>query len=164
MMFGAFTSAYLVRMEEGNWLAYELPNILILNTVLLVLSSVCMQWAYYASKKDNLPTLKITLILTFLFGLGFLVGQWEAWAQLVQNNVFFGGVTSNPSGSFMYVLTGVHGFHLITGLIFLIVVIIGAFRFKVHSKSMLRLELCTIYWHFLGGLWIYLYLFLKLTH
>jgi len=164
MMFAAFTSAYLVRMEEGNWLEFNLPNILILNTVMLVLSSICMQWAYFSSKKDNLQALKISLVLTFLLGLGFLIGQWQAWAELVQNNVYFGGLASNPSGSFMYVLTGVHGFHLITGLIFLTIVIIGAFRYKIHSKSMLRLELCTIYWHFLGGLWIYLYLFLKLTH
>jgi cytochrome c oxidase subunit III len=164
MMFGAFTSAYLVRMEEGNWMAFDLPNILIVNTVLLVLSSVSMQWAYLSAKKDNLQSLKLSLILTFLLGLGFVIGQWEAWSQLVSNKVFFGGITSNPSGSFMYVLTGVHGFHLITGLLFLAVVIVSAFRYKVHSKNMLRLELCTIYWHFLGGLWIYLYLFLKLTH
>lgn len=163
-MFGAFTSAYLVRMEEGNWLAFELPTILWVNTGLLLLSSATMQWAYFASKKDNLQALKIALVLTFLLGSGFLIGQWQAWSELVAHNVYFGGVTSNPSGSFMYVLTGVHGFHLVTGLIFLLIVIISAFRFKIHSKSMLRLELCTIYWHFLGGLWIYLYLFLKLTH
>ncbi|MDX5348577.1 MAG: cytochrome c oxidase subunit 3 [Hymenobacteraceae bacterium] len=164
MMFAAFTSAYIVRREEGNWLEYDLPNILLVNTIILLLSSVFMQWSYFAAKKDNLKTLKVTLLLTIAFGLAFLIGQWEAWSELVQNNVFFGGESSNPSGSFMYVLTGVHGFHLITGLIFLLIVLISSFKYKVHSKNMLRLELCTIYWHFLGGLWIYLYIFLKLNH
>lgn len=164
IMFAAFTSAYIVRREEGNWLAFDLPSVLLINTIILVLSSVFMQWAYSSAKKDNLGTLKIALILTALAGTAFLVGQWEGWAELVRNNVYFGGSSSNPSGSFLYVLTGVHAFHLITGLIFVIIVVISAFRYKVHSKNLLRIELCTTYWHFLGALWIYLYVFLLLNH
>ena len=163
MMFAAWTSAYIVRKEEGNWLEFDLPSVFLINTVILVLSSFTMQWANYSAKKDNLNSLKIALALTFLLGMSFLIGQWDAWAELTGNKVFFGGATSNPSGSFLYVLTGVHGFHLITGLIFVLIVLISAFRFKVHSRNMLRIDLCTVYWHFLGGLWIYLYLFLKLN-
>ena len=163
MMFAAWTSAYIVRKEEGNWLEFSLPAIFLINTVILIVSSFTMQWANYAAKKDNLTALKIALTLTLLLGTGFLIGQWEAWSELTVNNVFFGGSTSNPSGSFLYVLTGVHGFHLITGLLFVLIVLISAFRFKVHSRNMLRIDLCTVYWHFLGGLWIYLYLFLKLN-
>jgi cytochrome c oxidase subunit 3 len=164
MMFAAFTSAYIVRKEEGNWLEFDLPENLIINTGLLVLSSVFMQLAYLAAKKDNLNQLKIYLASTLALGIAFLVGQWEAWGNLVSRKVFFGGTDANPSGSFMYVLTGVHGFHLITGLIFVLIVLYSSFRFKVHSKNLLRIELCTIYWHFLGGLWLYLYLFLTLNH
>ncbi|WP_192821479.1 cytochrome c oxidase subunit 3 [Rufibacter sp. LB8] len=164
MMFAAFTSAYIVRREEGNWLEFDLPNILIINTVILVLSSVFMQWSYVAAKRDNLKTLKLALALTIVAGTAFLIGQWEAWGELVHNNVYFGGSTANPSGSFMYVLTGVHAFHLVTGLIFLIIVVISAFRYRVHSKNLIRIELCTIYWHFLGALWVYLFFFLTLNH
>ncbi|WP_242927067.1 cytochrome c oxidase subunit 3 [Pontibacter vulgaris] len=164
MMFAAFTSAYIVRREEGNWLEFDLPNMLLINTAVIVLSSITMQLAYNAAKTDSLSRLKVMLVATAVLGVVFLLGQWNAWGELVANNVYFGGVSSNPSGSFLYVLTGVHGFHLITGLIFLVLVLRSSFKFKVHSKNTLRIQLCTIYWHFLGGLWIYLYIFLKLNH
>ncbi|MGV3540313.1 MAG: cytochrome c oxidase subunit 3 [Rufibacter sp.] len=164
MMFAAYTSAYIVRREEGNWLEFDLPSILLINTLVITLSSVFMQWAYVSARRDNLKSLKVMLLLTIVAGTAFLVGQWEAWAELVRNNVFFGGSTANPSGSFLYVLTGVHAFHLITGLIFLIIVVISALKYRVYSKSLTRIELCTIYWHFLGALWIYLYVFLTLNH
>ena len=86
------------------------------------------------------------------------------WVELVRNKIFFGGVDSNPAGSFLYVLTGVHAFHLITGLIFLLIVLRKSFRYQVHSRQMLSIGNVTIYWHFLGGLWLYLYLFLLLNH
>ncbi|MFB9864190.1 cytochrome oxidase subunit III [Rufibacter immobilis] len=164
MMFAAFTSAYIVRREEGNWLEFDLPSILIINTLVLVLSSIFMQWAYVSAKKDNLKNLKLALALTIVAGVAFLIGQWQGWVELVKNNVFFGGSTANPSGSFLYVLTGVHAFHLVTGLVFLIIVVISALKYKVHSRNLNRIELCTIYWHFLGALWIYLYVFLVLNH
>jgi cytochrome c oxidase subunit 3 len=164
MMFAAFTSAYIVRREEGNWLEFDLPSVLLVNTIVLVLSSIFMQWAYVSAKRDNLKNLKIALSLTIVAGAAFLAGQWQGWGELVQNNVFFGGITANPSGSFLYVLTGVHAFHLITGLIFLIIVVISALKYRVHSRNMDRIRLCTIYWHFLGALWIYLYVFLVLNH
>lgn len=164
MMFAAFTSAYLVRRAEGNWLEFDLPNILLINTAIIALSSVTMQLAHNAAAADNISRLRLMLYITFTLGIAFLIGQWNGWAELVANNVFFGGETSNPSGSFMYVLTGVHAFHIITGLLYLAFVIAAALRYKVHSKSMLRIQLCTIYWHFLGGLWLYLYIFLRLNH
>jgi cytochrome c oxidase subunit III len=164
MMFAAFTSAYIVRKEEGNWLEFDLPQNLVLNTLFIVLSTVCMQWAFNAARKDNLRQLKLGLLLTVVLGLAFLVGQWESWVDLVGRKIFFGGTDANPSGSFLYVLMGVHGFHLITGLIFVLIVLFSSFKFKVHSRNLLRIELCTTYWHFLTGLWLYLYLFLTLNH
>ena len=160
MMFGAFTSAYIVRQSEGNWQQFDYPQGLLYNTIFIVLSSVTMQWAYITAKKDNVKALKAALFITFALGIAFLLGQWGVWTELVQNKIFFGGATANPSGSFMYVLTGVHGFHLITGLVFLIIVLLLAFKYKVHSKSLLRIEMCTTYWHFLTALWLYLYVFL----
>ncbi|WP_439879938.1 cytochrome c oxidase subunit 3 [Pontibacter sp. MBLB2868] len=164
MMFAAFTSAYIVRREEGNWLEFDLPTIMLVNTIVILLSSVTMQWAYTSAKKDNLKSLKLALVLTAILGIAFLVGQWNGWAALVSENIYFGGAQANPAGSFLYVLTGVHGFHLITGLIFLAITLVSSLRYKVHSKNMLRIQLCTIYWHFLGGLWLYLYIFLRINH
>ena len=164
MMFGAFTSAYIVRREEGNWLEFDLPSMFVINTVIILLSSVTMQSAYFAAKKNNLNMVKILTLLTMVLGIAFLYGQVNAWGELVQNNVYFGGADSNPAGSFLYVLTGVHGFHLVTGLVFLLMVLIASLKYNVHSKNMLRIQLCTTYWHFLGGLWLYLYFFLQVNH
>lgn len=161
MMFAAFTSAYIVRQAEGNWQEFDFPQGMLVNTIVIVLSSISMQWAYFAAKKDNLKAVKIALFITFAIGIVFLTGQWQVWQELVANNIYFGGATANPSGSFLYVLTGVHGFHLITGLIFIIFVLISSFKYKVHSKNLIKLEMCTTYWHFLTALWVYLYLFLN---
>lgn len=161
MIFAAFTSAYIVRKGEGNWLDFDLPAIFYYTSAIIVLSSITMQWAYYSAKKDNLDMLKIALVLTSILGVSFLVGQFLAWGKLVDMQVYWVG---NPSGSFLYVLTGVHGLHLISGVIFLIIVLVLTFKYKVHSKSLVRIEMCATYWHFLGALWLYLFFFLSFNH
>ncbi|AMQ57809.1 cytochrome c oxidase subunit 3 [Algoriphagus sanaruensis] len=161
MLFAAWTSAYIVRQAEGNWLDYDLPEIFWLTSGIVVLSSITLQWAYFSAKKDNFVQLRLGMVLTVILGISFLIGQWYSWIALVDRDVFFVG---NPAGSFLYVLTGMHGLHLISGLIFLIIVLISSFQFKVHSKAMVPMEMLTTYWHFLGGLWLYLFLFLQLNH
>ncbi|MFN3403570.1 MAG: heme-copper oxidase subunit III [Cytophagaceae bacterium] len=162
MVFAALTSAYIVRRADGNWLEFSLPDTFWINTAIIVLSSITMQWAYFAAKKDNLDQLKLALLITSLAGVAFLLGQLMAWGNLVEIRVFFAGAESNPAGSFLYVLTGLHGLHLVSALIFLVVVLINSLKLKIHSKNMLQIELCTTYWHFLGALWIYLFGFLLL--
>lgn len=160
MLFAAWTSAYIVRQAEGNWLDYDLPEIFWVTSGIVLLSSITLQWAYFAAKKDNFIQLRLGMILTVILGVAFLVGQWYSWVALVDRDVFFVG---NPAGSFLYVLTGMHGLHLVSGLIFLIIVLISSFQYKVHSKAMVPMEMLTTYWHFLGGLWLYLFLFLQLN-
>lgn len=161
MLFAAFTSAYVVKQSSGVWLYFDLPEAFIYTTFMVVLSSVFMHLAYMKAKQNNVVATKGFLMATVVTGIAFLIGQWIGWQELVSDGVFFVG---NPAGSFIYVLTGVHGFHLVSALIFLIVVAVAAFNYKVHSKSMLQIEMCATYWHFLGGLWLYLYLFLTLNH
>ncbi|MCM0059418.1 MAG: cytochrome c oxidase subunit 3 [Algoriphagus sp.] len=161
MIFAALTSAYIVRQAEGNWLEYELPEIFWLTSGIVILSSIVLQFAYFAAKKDNFLGLRIGMVVTVLLGIGFLVGQWYSWVALVDREVFFVG---NPSGSFLYVFTGLHAVHLISGVIFLIIVLISTFRDKVHSQALTTFEMACTYWHFLGGLWLYLFLFLLLNH
>jgi cytochrome c oxidase subunit III len=157
MMFAALTSAYIVRQAEGDWHDFQMPSIFAINTVIVILSSVFMHWAYISARKNNLDYVKLGIVLTTIFGIAFLVAQFYAWGKLVELGVYFVG---NPSGSFMYVLTGFHGFHIISGLFFLLIVLYSTFKFKVHSKNLAQIEMCMTYWHFLGGLWVYLYLFL----
>ncbi|KUG06827.1 cytochrome c oxidase subunit 3 [Solirubrum puertoriconensis] len=164
MMFAAFTSAYIVRRGEGGWLEFDLPSGLLFNSAVIVLSSAAMQLAWFSARRDELRRVQWAMLATFALGVLFLIGQWQVWEELVQSKIFFGGADSNPAGSFVYVLTGVHGFHLITGLVFLLVVLLKSLRFQVHSRQMMAMTNGAIYWHFLGGLWLYLYLFLLLNH
>jgi len=160
MIFAAFTSAYIVRRSEGNWLDFELPPLFWTTAGIILASSISMHWAYISAKRDQIVQLRAALLVTLGLGIAFLVGQFMAWGALVDIEVFFVG---NPAGSFVYVLSGVHGLHIISALIFLIVVVIKAFRYRVHSKQMDTMEMCVTYWHFLDGLWLYLFLFLLLN-
>ncbi len=157
MLFAAFTSAYLVRKAEGNWVEFQQPNLFWISTVVLLLSSASMHFALLAAKKDQFNALRISISITFVLGLLFLVLQYFGWIQLVEMNVYFVG---NPSGSFVYVLSGLHGLHLISGLIVLIVALVAAFRMKINAKALTQIKICSTYWHFLDALWIYLFLFL----
>ncbi len=161
MLFAAFTSAYIVRQSEGNWLQFELPAAFWITSGIIVLSSITMHWAYLSAKKDNLDAVKLAMGITTVLGIAFLVGQFMAWGELVKENVYFVG---NPAGSFVYVFTGLHGVHLIGGVVFLLIVLIQTFRYKVHAKSLDQIEMCATYWHFLDGLWLYLFLFLLLNN
>lgn len=161
MLFAALTSAYIVKQSDGNWLNYNLPGMFWITSIIIAVSSITMQLALKSAKKDRLNGLKIFLVLTTILGFAFLFGQYQSWKQLVDMDVYFVG---NPAGSFLYVLTGLHAVHIISGLIFLLIVIGSSFKLKIHSKSLIRIEMCTTYWHFLGGLWLYLFLFLKLNH
>lgn len=161
MIFAAFTSAHIVRQADGDWLIYDLPTMLWYTSGIIILSSVFMQWAYVAAKRDKPEQVKLALAITTVLGILFLVGQVKAWGQMVDANVYF---TGNPAGSFLYIFTGIHGLHLVSGVIYLIYMLISSFRYKVHSKNMLNMEMSATWWHFLGGLWIYLFIFLLLNH
>jgi cytochrome c oxidase subunit 3 len=160
MIFAALTSAYIVRQAEGNWLIFELPQLFWITSGIILVSSITMHWAYLAAKRDNLESVKTATIITTILGVAFLVGQYLAWGALVENNVYFVG---NPAGSFVYVLSGIHGLHIVGGVVFLLILLRSVFKFNVHSKSLTLIEMCTTYWHFLGGLWLYFFIFLLLN-
>lgn len=160
MLFAAFTSAYIVRQSEGNWLNFQLPSIFYFSTAILVLSSGTMHWAYLSAKRDNLSMVKLAIGTTLLLGLVFLFTQYSGWGNLVEQGVYFVG---NPSGSFFYILTGLHGLHIVSGLFFLLVLLYSTINYNVHSKKMLLIEMGASYWHFLDILWLYLLIFLILN-
>lgn len=164
MMFAALTSAYFVRQAEGNWLIFDLPSLFWVNTAIILVSSVTMHWAYWSAKRDNLETVKLALGLTLALGIAFLIGQFLAWGQMVESSIHFvNNRASGVSGSFVYVLSGLHGLHIVSGVIFLIIVLVSTLRYKVHSKNMTQMEMCVTYWHFLDVLWLYLFVFLLLN-
>ena len=156
----ALTSAYIVRQAEGNWVYFDLPYLFWVNTAIIMVSSATMQWAYSSAKRDNLESVKTATTITSILGVAFMVGQFLAWKDLVANRIHFIG---NPSGSFVYVLSGLHAAHVIGGVVFLLILLGSALSLKVHSKNLNQIEMCATYWHFLGGLWLYLFLFMLLN-
>ena len=157
MVFISLSSAYIVKKAVGEWVYINFPSLFRVTTLLIILSSVSMHFAYLSAKRNNINNIRIGLVITALLAFAFVVGQYFAWGQLVEAGHYFVG---NPASSFIYVFTGLHIAHLIGALIFLFIVLGQSFKYKVHSKSLVRIEMCTTFWHFLGGLWLYLYLFL----
>jgi cytochrome c oxidase subunit 3 len=161
MLFAGLTSAYIVKKSDGRWLQFDMPDMFLYSTLVLVLSSIAMHWTYLKAKDNSLKAVKIGITATAAIAVVFFYMQYLSWVKLVAQDVFLVG---NPSGSFVYIFSGLHLAHLIGGLVFLLVVFLDTMNYKVHSKSMLAIEMCTTYWHFLGGLWIYLYLFLVMNN
>lgn len=160
MLFAGLTSAYVVRADNGNWLLFDLPNEFYMSTAIILASSLSMLMAQRAVKKSNYTHLIIALGITLALGFGFCITQYQGWKVLVNQGIVFAGKYSNASGSFLYVLTGVHLAHLLGGIISLLVVFIKSLRKKYNAENRLGVELCAIYWHFLDILWVYLFLFL----
>ncbi len=161
MLFGALTSAYIVRESAGNWLEFQLPNLFLWNTAVILASSMALQLSFTGFKSRKEQMYKAGLVLSFLLGIVFLALQYMAWKDLFNRGI---ALTGNPSGSFVYVMTGIHALHLVSGLMALGVAIYHAFKlpYEITQKRVDRFKLVIYYWHFLAGLWIYLYLFLNI--
>ncbi len=165
MLFAAFTSAYMVRSAEKDWLQFQLPTIFMINTGILMLSSITMHLAYINAKKDEIEKVKLFVLATIFIGIVFMVLQMTAaWSSLMDIKIYLGGKDSNPAGSFVYVFFIVHVLHLIAGVCFLIYLYSQTVKFKVHSKNMLQMEMSATFWHFLDLLWVYLYVFLLINN
>ncbi|MBA2582027.1 MAG: cytochrome c oxidase subunit 3 [Bacteroidetes bacterium] len=160
MMFAGLTSAYIVRMAEGNWQDFALPQMFYFSTAVLLLSSITMNMAMSAAKRDDMARVKSFIWLTFVLGVAFVGFQFSGWKDLISQDIYFSG--GNASGSYLYVLSGLHLAHVLGGLAALLITGVRALYNIYHSKNLLGLQLCSIYWHFLDFLWIYLFLFLLL--
>lgn len=161
MLFGAWTSAYIVKRADTGWAEIVMPWQFWLNTGLIAVSSITMVLATRAAKRNNQDQLKLMISITAVLGFAFLIGQFLAYNELISMKQHFTG--GNVSHSFIYVLTGAHGLHVVSAVVFLFVVLFSAYRAKVHSGNMDQIEMCATYWHFLGILWLYLFVFLLLN-
>ncbi len=164
MVFAGLTSAYMVRSGDPGWMHFDLPGIFYVSTAIILSSSLTMWWAYRSAQKDNYSGVKTGMLLTLALGIAFTLSQFSAWAILTDQGVFITGKSSNPAGSFLYVISGAHLAHLFGGLLVLIYVCIKSFKQIYHSKNLLGLQLCSIYWHFLDLLWVYLFAFIYIAH
>ncbi len=163
MMFTALTSAYIVRTRlSDDWRPLWMPQTLWLSTLLILASSVTFEMARRSLKKGREQAYSRALLLTVLLGLGFLAAQLLSWRQLVAQGIY---LDSNPHSSFFYLLTGVHGLHLLGGILALDYLLLrnrrqGVAQSEAREKRQVVADVVGIYWHFLDGLWVYLFLLL----
>lgn len=154
MLFTGFTSAYIISRSGPSWQSIPMPKVLWLSTAVLLLSSLTLEGARQALRRAYLRVVNRWLWMTALLGGVFVAGQLEAWHALRNAGVY---LPTNPHSSFFYVLTGLHGLHFLGGIIALAYVLYLA-RGGVYTRPLHQsFNLCTIYWHFLDGLWLYLF-------
>jgi cytochrome c oxidase subunit III len=164
MMFTALTSAYIVRASTSNdWRPLVMPRMLWLSTGLILLSSITFEIARRALKGGSTSRYQLWILFTALLGLGFLATQLLAWRQLVAQGIY---IATNPHAGFFYVLTGAHGLHLLGGVIALDYLLLRSWRKRLEehgeAKRQAVVNAVALYWHFMFGLWIYLFLLLFL--
>jgi len=160
ILFGLFIAAYFIRMGYSDWRPIPVPAILWLNTMILIGSSMFLQWAAFSAGREYPEGARLGLYLGGGCSIAFLIGQWLAWHQLGQLGYF---IDTNPSNGFFYMLTSVHGLHLIGGLIAWFRAIIRVQRGGDNNLIRMILELCAIYWHFLLLVWLVLFGLLLVT-
>jgi cytochrome c oxidase subunit 3 len=186
MIFISFTSAYVVRQGLPtldprtnvllhDWFPVPLPRLLLINTGVLLISSVTMELARrQAARKAALALLaavpgvladtdeKVSwLALTAVLGLSFLAGQWMAWRELGANGFY---VSSSPSSSFVYLLTGMHGVHLFGGVVALLTAGVASMLRRPADSQSIVVDVTGWYWHFMAFLWVYILCLLEFVH
>ena len=153
-VFSLLTAAYFMRMDTPDWQNPPLPRILWLNTAFLVASSVLLQWAYLAAACDETARTRALLKLGAATSACFLLGQLWAWRELIDDGYY---VASNAANAFFYLLTAIHGLHLVGGLVALARTIDKAWRPVDRAALRSSVELCAIYWHFLLAVWLVMF-------
>lgn len=159
MFFGAFTSAYIVKQSAGNWLEFPMPRIFYISTAVLILSSVVLHLSYRSYIAQQESKYKIFLVLAGVLGIVFITLQYLGWQELFGMGI---DLKANVSGSFFYLISGMHVLHVLGGLSAIAIAIIHAYTlpFTYKEKRKNRFELVVQYWHFVDVLWIYLFFFL----
>jgi cytochrome c oxidase subunit 3 len=159
-LFALFISAYLMRMQMADWRPVPKPTLLWVNTGVLMLSSAGLQWARAAAERRDLTGVRTGLLGAGAAALVFVAGQLFAWRQLTSTGYF---LTSNPASSFFYLITALHGLHLLGGSVALGRVTMHAWRGFEASQLRLSIDLCGMYWDFLLLMWLILFGLLLLT-
>jgi cytochrome c oxidase subunit 3 len=185
MIFISFSSAYVVRQGLPtldprtntllhDWFPVPLPRLLLLNTIVLLISSVTMELARRQAARRALAQFSSVsgvtvgakeeiswLALTVVLGLSFLTGQWMAWRELAAGGFYLG---SSPSSSFVYLLTGMHGVHLFGGVVALLAAGVASVLGRRADSQSIVVDVTGWYWHFMASLWIYILCLLEFVH
>ena len=154
VLFMLLVTAYGGRMAYEDWRPAPQVSLLWANTLVLILSSVALQWAQYSVRRGRIDAMRAGLLAGGAFTVVFLFGQFLAWRQLA-TMVYFD--VTNPAIAFFYLITGLHGLHLLGGLVALALTADRVWRGFELGQVYLNVRLCAVYWHFLLLLWLVLF-------
>ena len=160
MVFSLTVVTYADRMLVADWRSLPEPAVLWLNTALLVLSSIALQWARVHADRGHQDGVRFGLLWGGGFAFAFLAGQLVAWRQLVDLGYF---AAANPANAFFYLVTALHAAHLLGGLVAWARTAAKLRRGVALDRLRLSVELCAVYWHFLLVIWLALFGLLLLT-
>lgn len=169
MLFAALTSALIVKKgDTQNWQNFRLPNEFLTSTLIIIVSSLAIQMAVNQYKKLHFTVSKMWMLGTVVLSLLFVYFQLKGWDTLKAIGMPFNG---NPSGSFVYAISGIHGFHYIFGIFFLILIYLLTRFSKQEAKfqssnqynpdRLLYMEILASYWHYIGIVWVYIFILFK---
>jgi cytochrome c oxidase subunit III len=147
-------SAYNMRMQSsGDWIPLQIPGLVWVNTLLLVLGSVALQWAWNSARRGDLERLRTGLLAGGAFTMAFIAGQLLVWYQLRDAGFY---LTSNPANSFFFLITALHGLHMLGGMVGWLRALRRVSRGDAWARIRPSVELCALYWHFLLLVWLVL--------
>ena len=172
MFFAALTSALLIKKGDFRvWQNFRLPTIFMYSTMVILAVSVTMQISLISYRKAKFGMFRWMMALSFLLAVAFLGMQVTGWQILKQMGLPLAG---NLAGSFIYLITSMHGVHILGGLVVTLIFLVFAIRSRkdpiyelrdiINPKRQLNLELLVSYWHFVDIIWVYLYVFLVLNY
>jgi len=154
-IFSLAVSAYFMRMASSDWWGMPVPRLLWVNTAALALSSAALQWAKREARHGRMESLRPALVTGLALAVFFLVGQVQAWRELTAAGYV---LADNPANSFFYMLTGLHGLHILGGLAVLAHTTVKAFSADVQPERLrLSVDLSAIYSHFMLAVWLLLF-------
>ncbi len=156
MMFAGLTSAYIVKSNMAGWEEVETPNAFWYSTAAILLSSLTIQMALRAFKQRAMRQYRLLIGITLLLGIGFVILQWIGFNWLWDHGVQLKGA---GAGQFLYIIAGLHGLHVLGGIIALTVIFLKAYFGNTKNYNAVPIEVAGTYWHFVDVLWIYLLIF-----
>ena len=170
ILFFSLSFLYLLRKSGANWNNFRLPDIFWVSTVIILFSSGTLYSSIVAFKKDKFTAYKWLTGFTLVLGVAFISTQIIGWKQLFDTGI---AMHNSVAGAFLYTLSGLHILHILGGIIYLGIIFssalkrvtyVDAFVYSVNPPTRLRLQLVSIYWHFVDALWVYLFIFLLYHH
>lgn len=159
MSFAGLTSAYVISRQREDWVSFDMPTLFYYSTLLIILASITLHLAKKAMLKEDRNKTSFLLVLTLFLGIAFVYFQYQGYLALNKMGLFFTGPESNISSSLFNVIAVAHVIHVIAGLIVVLVLLFKNLLKRYAAVNMLGIKLGEIFWHFLGVLWVFLFLF-----